>query len=418
MRRTHWFAVASGGGAGMLAPMVVHARGGGGGSSSGGGGGGFGGGSGGSGGGELFVWAIILVVAAVVAFFAKRKHQQRVARAQAALRVAAQTDTAWNEDALRTRVAEVFPLFQSAWSTLEVGALAPLLTESFRKRIVLELAVLKAEGRRNIMERPHMLAMEFLQVTDAPGTHEDRVLVRLHAQANDTLRDVVRKVTLFTDADPFVEYWTFAREDGTWQLDRIQQATEAPSLRERTLQEFSDRHGFFYDPDFGWLMMPNQGVLFRKSNFQTSDINNHVIGYYRDRVIELYTYIPRPQRRRGTDRGWVIAQAILPKRYHDILVERRRWWHALIAHRGVRRIPLGNVDLDRKFSVWASPLDQANAFELLTPTFLERIHALPFPVTMEVVDHFLYLATRHRSSAAQYEEMLEVLSWAFDEMQR
>lgn len=405
----------------LLVPVRVFARAGGGGSSSGGGGGFGGGGSGSSGGGDLFLLAVYLIIfigVVVGAYVAQRRHRQRVALAKAALQQAAQTDAAWNEDALRARIAEVFTRFQEAWGTLDVTALAPLLTEPFRKRMVLELAVLKAEGRRNILEQPRILAMEFLQVTDASGSQEDRVLVRLHAQAKDTLRDVVRNVDLFTDSDAFVEYWTLAREDGSWQLDRIQQATEAPSLRERTIQAFSDRHGFYYDPDFGWLMMPNRGVLFRRSNFRTSDINNHVIGYYRERVVELFTYIPRPDRRRRTERGWVVAQAILPKRYVDILVEHRRWWHAILPRRGFQRIALGNVDLDRKFSVWASPLDQANTFELLTPTFLERIHALPFPVTIEVVDHFLYLATHHRSSPKQYEEMWEVLSWAFDELER
>ena len=76
---------------------------------------------------------------------------------------------------------------------------------------------------------------------------------------------------------------------GTWKLESISQATEEAALIDSDVHDFARLNNFYYDADFGWLMMPNKGVLFSKSNFAVSDINNHVIGYTKKNV-EFYTY--------------------------------------------------------------------------------------------------------------------------------
>ena len=55
------------------------------------------------------------------------------------------------------------------------------------------------------------------------------------------------------------------------------------------------------------------------------------------------------------------------------------------------------------------------ATELLTPNFMEKIYGLPFELNIEVVDNVVYFFTKNRG-ADNYQQMLEVLSWAFDEM--
>jgi len=35
--------------------------------------------------------------------------------------------------------------------------------------------------------------------------------------------------------------------------------------------------------------MPNKGVIFKNSNFKTSDINNHVIGMFQGKIVEFYS---------------------------------------------------------------------------------------------------------------------------------
>jgi len=46
---------------------------------------------------------------------------------------------------------------------------------------------------------------------------------------------------------------------------------------------------------------------------------------------------------------------------------------------------------------------------------MEKIYGLPFELNIEVVDNVVYFFTKNRG-ADNYQQMLEVLSWAFDEM--
>ncbi|MBI4142786.1 TIM44-like domain-containing protein [Candidatus Uhrbacteria bacterium] len=351
-----------------------------------------------------------------IAVGARRHRYAKLKRVDAVVAAAATSDRAWDADALLARVRDVFTRFQAAWSARDANALAPLLTESYRKRMVLELAVLQAEHRRNTVERPTIRSLIILDAVNAKDHRADRVTVEVIAQAHDVLRDDANDRVLFTDDAEFTEYWVFAREDGEWQLERIRQSTEDPSRTEQQIIAFAERHGFSYDADFGWLMMPNVGYLFRKSNFKTSDINNHVIGYHRDKVVEFYTFIPKVSEQRTG--GFFIAQAVLPKSYHDILIRRRRWWSGFVRPRGLRRITLESPEFNRRFCLWAHPIDQANSLELLHPTFMERVASLPFTLDIELVGNFLYLATKDRKNPAQFDTMLDVLNGAFDEMER
>jgi hypothetical protein len=45
---------------------------------------------------------------------------------------------------------------------------------------------------------------------------------------------------------------------------------------------------------------------------------------------------------------------------------------------------------------------------------MERIYALDFEINIEVIDNVLYLYSPSKNIA--YNDMLEVLSWAFEEM--
>ena len=67
--------------------------------------------------------------------------------------------------------------------------------------------------------------------------------------------------------------------------------------------------------------------------------------------------------------------------------------------------------------MFASGYEQATSFELLNPTYMEQLEALPFEVNIEVVDNVVYLYTDERGSdGATYETMLDLLEKAFKEM--
>lgn len=392
-------------------PQILFARGGGGGSGGGGGGGGGGGSSGGGGESDnplVFVVFLLLFVAA--AAFGAHKLKKRIEKAKKVILDAGAKDSVWEETELTQHVRKVFLQFQNDWSNFNIDSMRACLTESYYKRMVLELGVLNNEHRQNLMQNPYLSGVVILDATDSSDNTKDTFTAQVSASARDVLLDTETSKELYIDTDPFTEYWDFVREGNEWKLNLIRQATENESLRESAIEDFAKRNNFFYDPDFGWLMMPNKGVIFNQSNFKTSDINNHVVGYYRDKIVEFYTFIPNTHG--GTN--YIVAQVALPIKYKDILVRKKRlFWN--ISPRGLRRVHTESNDFEKKFCLWAHPEDQVNSFELLTPNFMEKIYELPFELNIEVVGAFLYLYAKSRKGI-NYDRMLEILSWAFDDM--
>ena len=402
---------------------TAFARGGGGGSSGGGGGGGgFSGGSmssssgasGGNAGGSIIPVIIFFAIFALIMYLKWRQKKQKIEKAQQVLSVAENKDAMWQEDAVMTRVRDVFMRFQQDWSNFDIEKMKEYLSEEYLKRMTLELSVLKNEGRKNIMENVSLNSAVIMEAVDAENNNQDKITVEISASAKDTLFDVKSDKSLYTDNSPFVEYWTFARENDVWKLDIIKQATEDKAMGESQIAEFAEKNNFYYDADFGWLMMPNKGVIFRKTNFQNSDINNHVIGYFREKIVEFYTYIPNPQNNKSLETNYIVAQAIIPKQYNDILVRKKRKLFNFGPF-GLRRVQTESNDFERKFCIWADAKDQATSFELLTPNFMEKIYALPYELNIEVVGNVLYFYAKSRQDI-NYDSMLEILSWAFDEM--
>lgn len=381
----------------LLIPVgSTFARGGGGGSGGGGSFGGSFGGNSSSGNSNPAIVAAVLVVlmgsGIVLAVAARKKRKQEQVRAATPEGAAA-----------LARTKEVFFIFETAWAQFDIDGMKPILSSEYFKRMVLELSVLKAQDRQDKMEN---MSARFALETDVSDT---AFRVRVNATAVDTLWDIAIQKTLFVDRSPFTEYWRFIKEENVWKLDGIDQATASAAMIEPDIFNFASRNRFYYDPDFGWLMLPNKGAIFSESSFGKSDINNHVIGWYRDKIVEFYTYIPVA----GKNPNWLVAQAILPRSYRDVLIRPKRFLD--FAPRGLARITLEGAEFNEKFEVYAAPGDEISSLELLAPNFMEKIQALPFLLNIEIVGPFLYFYTKDRGADA-LNDMLQVLSWAFDEM--
>ncbi len=394
----------------LAVPQLLLARGGGGG--SGGGGGGFSGGGTTSGPLSVFLFLAFATAITVLPIWVVYQRKKRIEATKSKIVAAATQDPAWDEEKITERVKEVFLKFQNDWAAYDVDSMKAYLADSYWKRMVLELNVLKNEHRQNTMKDIVIKSIAVLDATDSPNNSEDAFSVEIRASAYDALIDTESNTELYADTSTFTEYWDFVREGNEWKLGLIRQATEDAVLREAAIEFFAKKNGFFYDPDFGWLMMPNKGALFSKSNFKTSDINNHVVGYFREKLVEFYTFIPSTQSKISDN--YVVAQVALPIKYKDILIRRK---NALlnIGPWGLRRIETESNDFNKKFCLWADPADQVSSFVLLAPNFMEKIYELPFELNIEVVGSFLYFYAKGRSGV-DYDQMLEVLSWAFDEM--
>ncbi len=382
-----------------------------------GGGGGGGGGfhssssSGGSGNGSFSPWMLLFLIIPILGIVFSIINKKRLEELAKIKDEEIITKNHLDKNALYAEIETLFKKFQTSWSEFDLKTMELLVTPEYYKRMVLELNVLKNEKRSNPMSNVNVVEM-FVVGEELPGETTQKLTVQITATATDVLMDTQNQLPLFTDNSTFTEYWHLTQDQNRkWKLDFITQETENGALAESDIASFAQTNNFYYDPDFGWLMMPNKGVLFSSTNFGTSDINNHVVGYFRDKIVEFYTYIPDPNSKFPSN--YLIAQAILPKSYVNILIKKKRLLNLPVW--GLKRIELESADFNKRFCLWADPKDQVNSLELLTPNFMEKIYRLPFELNIELVGNILYFYTKDRGTS-NYDQMLEILSWAFDEM--
>lgn len=447
-----------------LATIIdLFARAGGGGSGGGGGGGGSSGGSGGGGGGVLAVgffisygitstlmsklgramgmvlggiatgvvcilfvvilrsslWGPIEAVSAIVGFIAAcfgvhtrifngfKKNKEKLA-------AAASTDTAWDETAIRQRVTDVFTTYQADWSTFNTKSFYTYSTEYFARHSEYLMMALKQLGRKNEVLSPQLKSIEFSQVTDADDNAADTFTAYIVASANDQLIDTRTNDVLFKDTSTFSEEWKFIRSGQMWVLNSIQPTTTDIFMSQNAVQAFASANKLFYREDMGWLLIPTLGEIFAKSKFGTSDINNHCIGMLKDMLVQLYTYNPNPAQQ-NNDKYTVVQVAMPQKAYGRVVVKRKSGFQMPWSNpSGLIDIKTESVLLNKDFRVWANSYEAASAFELLNPTYIEQLLAVPFKVNIEIYDNTLYLYSTDVS--ADYSTMFELLNKAFIEM--
>lgn len=319
-------------------------------------------------------------------------------------------DQKWNKEKLEATARDIFLRFQKAWGEINLDEMSKILESDFNKKTALQLSVLNNEGRRNITDITNIKNIEILKIENNEGDSGDAFMAYIQAKADDKLIELETNKTLYRDKSSFTESWTFVYQDGVWKLRNIDQATANFWSIDTSIKDFAESHGFYYSPDFGWLMLPNKGYLFSQSRFGNTDINNHVIGYHRDKIVEFYTMDINIGN--NAKESHLIAQAILPIKHNDILIKRKSLFQ--FTPKGMRKHEMESNDFMKEYSVFSHPDDNITTFELLNPSFMELITKLPFELNIEVVDNTLYLETMSKNVG--YEKMLEILSIAFDEM--
>jgi hypothetical protein len=333
--------------------------------------------------------------------------------AKQALQTAAQVDPAWDQTALDQRLQEIFMQYQTDWSNFNTENMKQYLTPRNWQYNYLMMLAIQQRQRRNNVDQPKILELTPVAVVDNPGIEQDSITYYIRAQADDQLIDTTTNQLLFVDNNVFEEYWTMTRSDSGWLLDGIEQSTANPLSNNEQVRALATQNGYYYSIDWGWLLLPQRGQLFKGGKFGKSDINNHVIGVYRNVLIEIYSYIPSLGQSNSS--RLVIAQAALPKRYDSLIVEAKTKFSALKkTPNGYNKLSLEWPDFNRRYNVYATNAEQVTAFELLHPVYMEKLFALDFKVSIEVVDNVVYLYSSDNN--ANYDTMLALLKDAFEEM--
>lgn len=361
----------------------------------------------------MAIGAFLGMGAGLYGWFGKLKRNKRV---ETAIKLAAQNDPAWDEQEIVTRTKEVFARYQADWSARQMDRLAEYMTPVYARHSQLMIAALLQGRRTNQVENPTVTDCVVVDMLNPEGTDSDIVTVGVQASATDKLIDDRTGKVLNTDKSPFTEFWRFRRSGNTWLLDGIQQATASYWVSNPTLESFASQYGYFYSLDWGSLLIPTRGQIFKGARFNTADINNHIIGLYGNSfLLQIYTYSAQPRSNSG--RTYLVAQTNVLREYGEILVRRK---HGLfqLPPRGLRKISMEWGDFNKKYEVYASSAEGATSFELLDPTFMVKLEALPFAINIEVVDNIVYLYA-HEDKAVKpehYPLMLQVLQDAYKQM--
>lgn len=342
---------------------------------------------------------------------------KKLTNAKKTIKKAASKDPIWEEEITTTYVRRIFAEFQKDWSTFDIDHIRSYTTPNYANYVHLMLSAIYLRGRRNEVCNPRITKIYPIDAKDDPDNSKDSITFCIYAKADDYILETVdnKEQELFVDHNEFGENWHFKRCGNMWLLDSIEQHTQNELSANSNIKEFAKQNNMHYNLDSGWLLLPNRGQLFDQGRFGKSDINNHVIGTYHNLIVELYTY--------QTNAGnvfapiYTVAQVSLPKRYKSIVVKAKN--NRLLdlfelTPKGYNKLSLEWPDFNKRYKIYATNTEQATAFELLHPKYMEKLFNLPFKVSIEVTDNVVYLYTEDPKS--NYSTMLELLKDAFKEM--
>ena len=362
-----------------------------------------------SGGGDMPPWLALCIFLFVMGYAIYTFYRHRKSAATNAILAVQQgvqnKSQSWRQDdPLAARAADVFTAFQSDWSNFTVESMQAYLAPQYYQHMQLVLAALKLAGRQNIIKDVVVRHVDTTKIDDT------RFQASIEFAAYDMIIDTRSNATLYHKRLSGFETYNFIRSGEVWVLEGIDQPTASMDMKNSRIAAFAQANSLFYSLDWGHLLIPNRGQIFEGMAHGVSDINNHTIGLYHDLVIQIYSYIATP----GKSLEYTIAQVNIPRSYGNILVRRKKKLFGPAKPKGMEQLQTEWREFNDTYEVFATNLELATSFELLTPSYMEQLVAVGFEVNIEVADNVVYLYAQ--DSEADYEKMLALLKVAFKEM--
>lgn len=363
------------------------------------------------------VIALFMVPAAVFADSLGR-FRKNSELANAVVEQAAARDQMWDKNYITQYATSVFNRFQYDWEQKDLESIKQYSTENYARHVGLMLYAMQQMGRTNVMRDIRINEVLITRAEDSENNTEDRVGVGFVASANDVLIDDASGEALSADDDEFGEQWNFVRSENGWLLDGIDQNTEDDYVTVDSMRIFAQQNGLYYSPDWGRLLLPTRGQLFSQGSFKTSDVNNHIIGFWEGNLlVQLYTYVSGGESEYASH--YIVGQITLPKSYGGILVQRNTgglFGGKPKAPYGYNKVSMEWGDFNERYSVFATDENQVTSFELLNPAFMAWLYDRDLQVNIEVVDNVVYLYSEVNPYIDSYADMLEVLRRSHKEL--
>jgi hypothetical protein len=361
----------------------------------------------------------VIVITIIYSFIYRAKKLKKI---EEIIQFAAKNDTTWNKEFMTGKVSETFLLFKNDWNNLSAEKMKSYLSEEYFQRIFLIMEILKKQGRSLRIGNYKVTNIKFIDAVYNSTSDPDNFTVQIDSYYNQSLIDTKTEQVIFFSSSLSIElpqeYWNFIKEDGVWKLSNIKMVGQ--KMTDQKITDFSKKYNLHYEPFFGWMTIPREGKIFSKllNNNNVSCDSNHLVGIFDEKIVEFYKLYGNYGSiiKSKEMKNYLVAQAILPGKYKDIVIIRNNFFEkAALSFTDLQKIKTESNDFNNQYSVWSSEIDGVNTLRLLSPNFMEKIMMLSFDLNIEVVGNILYLFTEDHNEV-DYEDMLEILSCAFDEV--
>ena len=192
--------------------------------------GGGGGGSGRGGWGSIIALPFLIIYSAIVTHQVRKKSQackELPARLE-------KLDPAWDIDAIRHRINEVFFKVQQAWMARDQNLAKDCMSDAIFQKHKLQTDHLIEEHRKNMLENINLTQVDTVDVEDFVDNRKDRFWAHIEGSMIDyTIDDTSNRVVSGnnTKAESFAELWKSVRAGNTWVLDEIDQKVSLSDLK-------------------------------------------------------------------------------------------------------------------------------------------------------------------------------------------
>lgn len=371
--------------------------------------------------GMLLLFLVVLFVGLLIN---KRRHNSSVYKAppltpgeraqlMASLSESDHNDTE-QEKWIHEEAEKIFVAYQNDWSNFKLENIKKYTTERYFEHVKLMLMAIRKMGRRNVVSDLKVIKVSLL--SELNGALPIRISLQFKFSGVDTLIDSSSNKVLYHDrVYAAFEIWSFIYDGTSLKLDEVKRPTESGAHSVEDLAKFAEKNGLFYSLDWGRYVLPARGLIFEKSNFRESDINNYIVGEWGQCLIQLYTYSSMPD---DSNRYYLVGQISVPKKYGGIIIiSKMAKLESIVIPKHYEKFELEWEEFNQRYDVYAEKKDALLAFELLNPKFMTEIYDRNLDYNIEVIDNTIYIFAKIiGTNKTQYVELLDILSQAFKEL--
>ncbi|MBO4813070.1 hypothetical protein J5491_02890 [Candidatus Saccharibacteria bacterium] len=365
----------------------------------------------------IFVVSIVFSVTILYIEDISRRHRNRKELLELRKKYSAMDQNSTEQERwIHAEAERIFKQYQQDWSDYNLDSIRGYTTDRYFQHACLMLEAVDQMNRRNVVSDLSVAKTTLNTQVNSETKLPAVVQLIFCFNGTDGLVAVDTKKKIFSNyARGMMEYWNYVYDGGSLKLDGITQSTESTPHLVESIAEFAKENNLFYSADWGRLALPTKGLIFENYDvLADADVNNHVIGKWNNCLVQIYTYSPWPS---DPNLYYIVGQIIVPKTYEGVIVEAKKAKLRVTRPKDYGKYDMEWGEFTRRYKVYAASKDALPAFELLDPTFMEKLYERNLPYNLEVKGNCIYIFAKVRNAKKEdYAELLNVLSEAFGKL--